>query len=76
LINFRKIDLKNAAEVFGLWDNVYGKDAIKALEHAQKWDPSRLGNKDKKVVQKKPLAVSVLIFDLKLSLWNVFKGIH
>jgi hypothetical protein len=25
----KKIDLKNAAEVFGLWDNVYGKDAIR-----------------------------------------------
>ena len=44
-----KIDLKNAAEIFGLWDNVYGKDAIRALENSLKWDPAKK-DKDKKLV--------------------------
>ena len=52
--NMKKIDLKNAAEVFGLWDNVYGKDAIRALENSMRWDPSKKGDKDKdKKVAKK-----------------------
>ena len=46
----KKIDLKTAAEVFGLWDTVYGKDAIRSLENSIKWDPSKKmgGEKDKK----------------------------
>jgi hypothetical protein len=36
-----KVNLKNAAEVFGLWDNVYGKDAIRYMETSQTWDPAR-----------------------------------
>jgi hypothetical protein len=48
----KKIDLKNAAEVFGLWDNVYGKDAIRSLENSMRWDPSKKDNKEKKPVKK------------------------
>jgi len=44
--------LKNAAEIFGLWDNVYGKDAIKALELSQRWDPAKK-DREKKAAQKK-----------------------
>jgi hypothetical protein len=47
----KKIDLKNAAEVFGLWDNVYGKDAIRSLENSMRWDPSKK-EKDKKLAKK------------------------
>ena len=48
----KKIDLKNAAEVFGLWDNVYGKDAIRSLENAQRWDPAKKEKEIKKPVKK------------------------
>ena len=52
-----KIDLKNAAEIFGLWDNVYGKDAIRALENSMKWDPSKK-DKDKKPVTAKKVKIA------------------
>ena len=62
----KKIDLKNAAEVFGLWDTVYGKDAIRSLENSIKWDPSKKmgGEKDKKPakrVKKRQLSREILL---------------
>ena len=50
-----KVNLKNAAEVFGLWDNVYGKDAIRYMETSQSWDPARKERerKEKQKVVKK-----------------------
>ena len=48
----KKIDLKNAAEVFGLWDNVYGKDAIRSLENSMRWDPSKKEKDNKKLLKK------------------------
>ena len=69
----KKIDLKNAAEVFGLWDNVYGKDAIRALENSMRWDPSKKGDKDKdkKVAKKVSQRLSFHYDLIMLRKWSI-----
>ena len=60
----KKIDLKNAAEIFGLWDNVYGKDAIKSLENAQKWDPAKREKEKEKEKKQQNKKVNFSFFRL------------
>jgi hypothetical protein len=64
--SIKKVDLKNAAEVFGLWDNVYGKDAIRSLENSQRWDPAKKDKDVKKPVKKVKSKFSLfIVFILK-----------
>ena len=54
LFESRKIGLREAKGIFGLWDNVHSANAVKALESNGRWDPSKLNREmaKKKEMQK------------------------
>ena len=40
--------LKEAKKLYGLWDNVYNHNAVKNLDPASRWDPSKMAEEKKK----------------------------
>ena len=43
-MNENQMTLKQAKQLFGLWDNAYHESGLKNLDPARRWDPSGLSN--------------------------------
>ena len=48
----KDVTLKEAKEMFGLWDNVYHQNAVKNLDPSSRWDPTKSSQEQKKKVEK------------------------
>ena len=48
----QNVTLKEAKNMFGLWDNVYHQNAVKNLDPTARWDPTKMAQERKKKVEK------------------------
>ena len=48
----QNVTLKEAKNMFGLWDNVYNHNAVKNLDPTARWDPTKMAQERKKKVEK------------------------
>ena len=55
MLEQRKITLKEAPEIFNLWDNCYHQNAVKHLENNGRWDPSKLAKEHMNSKKKKEM---------------------
>ena len=51
-IKQQDVTLKEAKKRFGLWDNVYHRNAVKNLDPSSRWNPTKISQEQKKKVEK------------------------
>ena len=51
-MNENQMTLKQAKQLFGLWDNAYHESALKNCDPARRWDPAKFANMRKKKLEK------------------------